>query len=118
MTDTKVALKAAVVSALSVAEAIGQGHMSLDALEETTIAECRELFGTVYGPDDPLWLLQLDVVRQVLAHGGMSADELAEWLAVQRTREGRPVVEAVTEPSWIEQALAAGDGDGEESDDV
>lgn len=108
-TDTKEARKAAVVAALSVAEAIGQGTMALDALEETTVAELRELFATVYGPEDPVWPTQLDVARQVLAFGGLGADELAEWVAVQRRREGRPVVEP--EVSWIERALADGADD-------
>lgn len=111
--ESKAARKAAVVAALSVAEAIGQGHMSLDEVESTAIAECTELFGTVYGPDDPAWELQVSVVRQVLAFGGMTADELAEWLAVQRSREGAPVGEPAV--SWIEQALALND-DEDDSD--
>jgi hypothetical protein len=56
-------------------------------LEATAVAELRELFGTVTGPDDPLWMLQVDVCRAVLAAGGIPADELTEWLAVARQRE-------------------------------
>lgn len=111
MSDTKDTRREVVASALSVAEAVAEGHMSTADLEQAAVDQCRELFGTVYGPDDELWELHVDVVRQVLAFGGMTADELAEWTAVQRRREGQPV--AVAEPSWIERALAAGAEDDE-----
>lgn len=111
--STKDARREVVASALSVAEAVANGHMSTDDLQAAAIDQCRELFGTVYGPGDELWPLHVDVVRQVLAFGGMPADELAEWLAVQRRREGIPVVEQAP-ASWIEQALAL---DGDEDDD-
>lgn len=107
MTDTKDTRREVVASALSIAEAVTYGHMSTEDLETAAIEQCKELFGTVYGPEDPLWELQVSVVRQVLAFGGMTADELAEWLAVQRSREGTPVGEP--EVSWIEQALALDD---------
>ena len=44
------------------------------------------LFGVVAGPTDALWSLHVDIARQVLAKGGVSADELSEWLAVARQR--------------------------------
>lgn len=113
MSDTKDTRREVVASALSVAEAVAEGHMSTADLEQAAVDQCRELFGTVYGPGDELWPLHVDVVRQVLAFGGMPADELAEWTAVQRRREGIPVVEA--QVSWIEQALAQGD---DEDDDA
>ena len=46
----------------------------------------RELFGTVVGPDDPLWPAHVEVVRQVFAKGGVAAGELAAWLGVARQR--------------------------------
>jgi len=55
-------------------------------LQEQAVAECRELFGTVAGPGDALWELQVKVARDVLAQKGISADELTEWLAVARQR--------------------------------
>ena len=48
------------------------------------MAECSTLLGNVTGPDDPLWPLQVEVCRAVLAAGGIPADELSEWLAVAR----------------------------------
>lgn len=105
--DLKTARKEVVVSALAIADAVAHDRMSPVELEAAAAEQCRELFGTVYGPEDPLWELQVSVVRQVLAFGGMTADELAEWLAVQRSREGKPVGEP--EVSWIEQALALDD---------
>lgn len=93
-----------VVAAMAIAEAITQEQMQPADLEVAAIDQCRELFATVYGPDDPLWSMQVDVIRQGLALGALSADEIAEWLAVARTREGKPIV--APEPSWMELALA------------
>jgi hypothetical protein len=57
-------------------------------VEARAVDACRELFGVVgSGPSDPLWELHADTSRQFLAAGGISADEIAEWLAVQRRRE-------------------------------
>jgi hypothetical protein len=89
---------------MAIAEAITQEQMQPADLEAAAVEQCRELFATVYGPEDPLWSMHVDVIRQGLALGALSADEIAEWLAVARTREGKPIVEP--EPSWIEQALA------------
>jgi hypothetical protein len=60
-------------------------------VEGRAVAVCRETFGIVgAGPADPLWSLHADICRQFLERGGMSANELAEWTAVQRRREGLP----------------------------
>ena len=109
--ELKTARKEVVVSALAIADAVAHDRMSPIELEAAAVEQCRELFGTVYGPEDPLWELHVSVVRQVLGFGGVPADELAEWTAVQRRREGKPVVEP--EVSWIERALAEG---GDEDD--
>jgi hypothetical protein len=74
-------------AAMSVARDAAEGRMLAVDLEATAVAELRELFGTVTGPHDPLWMLQVDVCRAVLAAGGIPADELTEWLAVARQRE-------------------------------
>jgi hypothetical protein len=76
----------AIKAASSVARDAAEGRLSPAALEQHAVTECRGLFGTVAGPDDPLWSLHLDVARQVLALDGVPADELAEWLAVARQR--------------------------------
>jgi hypothetical protein len=96
----------AIDAAMSVAEDVAEGRVDPAALDQAAADECRELFGTVADPDDPIWPLQVDVARQVLAADGLSADELSEWLAVARSRAGEPVSTpqppvdppAVTEP--------------------
>ncbi|MEH3142511.1 MAG: flagellar hook-length control protein [Mycobacterium kyogaense] len=81
-------VQAAIKAAMAVAGDVAEGRLSAAQLEQVAAAECRGLFGQVIGPDDPLWPLQLDVARGVLAAGGVPANELAEWLAVQRQAEG------------------------------
>lgn len=87
----------AIKAASSIARDVADGRLSPAALEQQAASECRELFGTVAGPGDPLWALHLDVARQVLALDGVPADELAEWLAVTRHRAGEPVSQPVPE---------------------
>ncbi|WP_237712145.1 flagellar hook-length control protein [Mycobacterium xenopi] len=81
----------AIRAASSVARDVADGKLSPSDLEDQAAAELQQLVGTVAGPDDPIWPLQLDIARQVLALGGVPADELAEWLAVARHRAGEPV---------------------------
>lgn len=100
-------------AAMDIAKDVAEGRIAPTDLESAAVEQCRELFATVYGPADPLWSVHVDVARQVLAFGGLGADELAEWVAVQRTRAGLPVTEP--ERSWIERALA--DGADDEDDD-
>ncbi|KZF06503.1 MAG: hypothetical protein WBD41_04830 [Rhodococcus sp. (in: high G+C Gram-positive bacteria)] len=58
------------------------------AIEDRAVEACRALFGLVgNGQDDGLWVLHRDVTRQFLGAGGLTADELTEWVAVQRRRE-------------------------------
>jgi len=87
ITTTEDAIKAAA----SIARDVADGKLSPADLQAQAIAELQQLVGTVAGPDDPVWPLQLDIARQVLALGGVSADELAEWLAVARHRAGEAV---------------------------
>ncbi|WP_448398198.1 flagellar hook-length control protein [Mycolicibacillus trivialis] len=75
-------------AALSVAEDIAAGRLDPADLEAEIADTCRELMGTVTGPDHPCWAVQLDVCRAVLAAGGLPVDELAEWLSVARSRVG------------------------------
>lgn len=81
----------AIKAASSVARDIADGRLSPTELEHQAVAELREMVGTVVGPDDPVWSLQCDIARQVLALDGVPADELAEWLAVARQRAGEAV---------------------------
>lgn len=99
--------RTAVDAAMGVAADVAEGRLSPLQLDAQAVQECRQLAGTVVGPDDPLWPLQCEVARQVLAAGGVPANELQEWLAVQRARDGVPVVPVAAGGSWIEQALAA-----------
>lgn len=104
-----------ITAAMDVAKDIAEGRRSPADIEADAVEACRELFGVVHGPEDPLWDLHVDVTRQGIAAGAVSADELAEWLAVARTRAGVPVVEP--EVSWIERALAEGADDEDEAED-
>lgn len=105
-----------ITAAMDLAKDIAEGRRSAASVEADAVEACRELFGVVHGPEDPLWSLHVDVARQVLHAKGFSSDELAEWLAVARTREGSPVVEP--EVSWIEAALAAGADDEDDDEPV
>ena len=71
-------------AAASVARDAAEGRLSPAALQRQAVAECRELFGTVTGPDSEMWEVQVEVARAVLAQKGIPADELTEWLAVAR----------------------------------
>lgn len=98
----------AIMAVMQVAKDLAEGRLSPADVEGPAVDQCRELFGRVAGVGDPLWELQCDVARRVLAAGGVPAHELAEWLAVQRLAEG---VEAEAEPSWVERVLAEGADD-------
>lgn len=104
-----------VKAALSVADEVAKGIITPAELDAAAAAECRALFRVVAGPGDLLWELQGEVCRDVLAMGGVPADELAEWAAVQATAEG---LDGVRQPSFIERMLAAGaDDEAEEESD-
>jgi hypothetical protein len=91
----------AIKAAMAVAKDVAEGRVVPAQLDAAALEACRSLFAAVVGPDDPLWALQAEVARQVIAQGGVTANELSEWLAVQRRREGpRPAC-------WIEELLAA-----------
>lgn len=85
-------------AAVSLLRDVEAGRVAPADLDAQLEAECRRLVGGVVGEGDPLWPLQVDVARGVLATGGVPADELAEWLAVARRREGQ------VEPAPIAQA--------------
>ncbi len=102
MTPTPtIAAEDIVKGAASVARDAAEGRLSPANLEAQLEAELRAVVGTVVGEEDPLFALQVDIARGVLAVGGVPADELAEWLAVARHRAGQPVTppEAVSLPS-------------------
>lgn len=107
--SSKEAMKQAVAAAVSVADDIAGGRLDPDDLERQLVAEARELFGRVEGPDDPLWELHVGVGRQLMAVGcgWITSTELAEWTAVYRQAEAQ----APAGPSWIERALAEGSED-------
>ncbi|CAA0136338.1 Uncharacterised protein [Mycolicibacterium vanbaalenii] len=83
---TELAIKAA----LGVAREVAEGTLAPAVLDAEVVEQCRGLVGQVIGPGDALWGLQCEVARGVLAAGGVPADELAEWLAVQRQGENAP----------------------------
>lgn len=81
MTTTK---RAAIEAAMSVADDVAAGRLPPADLDQTLATECRALVGNVVGPSDPLWSVQVDIARGVLAAGGIPPGELTEWLAVAR----------------------------------
>lgn len=81
-----------ITAAMSVARDAAEGKLDPADLEAAAVQECRTLLGTVTGPDDPLWPLQVEVCRAVLAAGGIPADELSEWSAVARQRAGTSAI--------------------------
>lgn len=83
---------------MSVASDVTEGLLDPAALEAEVIKECRQLVGKVIGPDDPVWELQCEIARGVLAAGGIPGDELAEWAAVQRQSEPLQDDRASSEP--------------------
>jgi hypothetical protein len=68
----------AIDAAMSVAEDVAEGKIDPAALDQAVADECREQFGTVVGPREPLWELHIGVCRQALALGALTADELSE----------------------------------------
>ncbi len=81
----------AIDAAMSLAEDVAEGKVDPASLDQDVADECRKLFGSVAGEGDPLWPLHIDVARQALALGALSADELSEWLAVARSRAGEMI---------------------------
>jgi hypothetical protein len=88
-------------SAASVARDAAEGKLDPAALESEVTAAARDLFGQVVGEGDPLFPLQIEVCRGVLAAGGLGVDELAEWLAVakHRAQMGMPGAEGADVPA-------------------
>lgn len=78
-------------AAASVGRDVAEGRLDPAVLDQAAADECKALFGTVAGPEDPLWPLHVDVCRQALAAGALTADEISEHLAVARHRAGEPL---------------------------
>ncbi len=81
----------AIKAATTVARDVADGRLSPTELEVQAVTELQALVGTVVGPGHPVWPLQVDIARQVLALDGVPTDELAEWLAVARQRAGEHI---------------------------
>jgi hypothetical protein len=92
---TTITAEDAIKAASSVARDVADGKLDPADLQCQVVAELTELVGTVAGPDDPLWDLQVGIARQVLAAGGIDHLELAEWAAVGRRRENPDAADAV-----------------------
>jgi hypothetical protein len=76
----------AIKAAMSIADDVAEGRLQPEELDRVAVEECRALFGTVTGPDNPLWELHLQVTRGVLAAAGIPFGELQQWLAVAKTQ--------------------------------
>lgn len=88
-----------ITAAMTVAEDVAAARLDPRSLDAELTDELRRLFGAVAGPDDPLFEVQTSVARGVLAAGGLTADEIAEWLAVARTREAAHLPAPAPEPA-------------------
>lgn len=78
----------AALAAVEVAKNIAEGSIKTADLEGFVTEKCRELVGRVVGPDDPLWSLQVYICKRVLeVGGGVSLDELREWVSVYEHSE-------------------------------
>ena len=84
---THVTKRDVVEAATSVLDDITSGSLNPTDVEKRVVEECRQLFGQVNGPGDALWPTHIDVTRQALALGALTANELAEWASVVRQRE-------------------------------
>jgi hypothetical protein len=84
-------------AAASIAREAAEGRVSPADMEALAVRELTELFAEVV-PGSPVWPLQVSVARGVLAAGGIPADELAEWAAVQRASEEPAKPLSVPEP--------------------
>lgn len=88
------AKRGAVDAAISIADDVTSGQLAPEDLDQVATDAVRDLAGTVIGPGDPLWELQVGIAKQVLAHNGIEARELAEWLTVLRRSEANVQPEA------------------------
>ena len=77
----------AIKAASSVARDVADGRLDPAQLERQAVAELKALMLVEPEPGSDLEALHTDSARRVLARGGIPADEVAEWLAVQRRRE-------------------------------
>lgn len=85
--------------AMSIAKDAAEGRVNDANLDAELAQELQCLFGAVSGPGDPLFEMQTSVARAVLAAGGLTADEIAEWLAVARSREAAHSPSPASEPA-------------------
>lgn len=92
MTPTAITTASDVVTAaMGIADDVAQGRLSPATLEAQLETELRDMVGAVVGEGDPLFALQCEIARGLLAVGGIPTDEQAEWLAVARHRAGESV---------------------------
>lgn len=77
----------AIKAASSVARDIAEGTLHPGQLERQAVAELTARAGQVTGPGDPLWPVQVDIARGVLAARGIPTAELLEWAAVNGPSE-------------------------------
>lgn len=81
-------------AATSVARDAAEGRLTPADIERQAVEELSALMLLPADPGTALADLRIEVARRVLAEGGVPADEVAEWLAVQRRREN-PDLDAV-----------------------
>lgn len=100
---------------------VSEGRLTAATMADRAVQRCREVFGQCDGPTDPLWPVHVDLCRAVLGHGGLPASELAQWLAVARSRENsgpavdypRGSVSSLSGPHSPDSGGANADGDAD-----
>lgn len=88
---------AAIGAVMSVAKDLAEGRLSTDDLQAEVAEACRGLVGTVVGPGDELWDLQLEIARGILAARGIPSAELVEWLACARRGDQDDAVQTLVQ---------------------
>ncbi|CAN3128604.1 flagellar hook-length control protein [Mycobacterium sp. smrl_JER01] len=88
-------------AATSVARDAAEGRLTPADIERQAVEELSALMLIPADPGTALADLRIEVARRVLAEGGLPADEVAEWLAVQRRREN-PNLDAVAAPDALQ----------------
>ncbi|MGV0645069.1 flagellar hook-length control protein [Mycolicibacterium sp. XJ2546] len=115
MTTTEDVIK----SAAAVARHTAEGRLRPEELDAAVAEVCKTLFGTVVGTEDPLFGLQVDVTRQVLAAGGIALTELQEWVSVLKRRgEGTTTPDEPVSFASVDYSPDSGDPGGESEADL
>lgn len=83
---SKSAVTVAVEAIMDLAKDVAEGRVSPADLDREAAAKTLELYRIVDGPADPIWPIQVEIARQVMARGGIPLEEMQQWVAVAMSR--------------------------------